>query len=175
MMSNNNNLPPARTYKRLIAMVYDCFLVFAVLMFASAIPLVFTGGEAMASSNPFMSVYLLLVIFVFFAWFWTRSGQTLGMQAWKIKLVRQDESLISWQQSLARFALAIPAWSVFTVGIIIMLRADKIEAGSMLNKLTFVPAWVYILVGIIWLVIDNLPNNWREKLTHTHVVQLPKN
>ncbi len=30
------------------------------------------------------------------------------------------------------------------------------------------------LLGLLWLGIDNWPNGWRERMTHTRVVLLPK-
>ncbi len=173
-MSNSAAIVYAKTYKRLIAMIYDGTLALAVLMFAAAIPLFFSGGEAIKSANIFMSSYLLLVLFIFFAWFWTRSGQTLGMQAWRIKLVQKDQTLISWQQAALRFLLAIPAWSVMILAITLSIAADKITSDATLAMFGFMPGWAYLCIGAIWLLLDNIPGNLREKLSGTCVIQLPK-
>lgn len=82
------NLPTASLVKQLAAMLYDSLLIFAVLFFASAIALVFNQGEAIESS-PLFSLYLLLVLFTYYAWFWIKSGQTLGMRVWKIRIVSE--------------------------------------------------------------------------------------
>ena len=68
-------------------MVYDSLLIFAVLFFATAIALLFNHGEAIVSSTWF-SLYLLFMLYSYYAWFWQKSGQTLGMRVWKIRLVR---------------------------------------------------------------------------------------
>lgn len=52
----------------------------------------------------------------FYLWFWTRSGQTLGMIAWRIKLVNEQEQLVSWPQGLVRFFAAWPAFFLFGLG-----------------------------------------------------------
>jgi len=49
---------------------------------------------------------MLLSAYLFFAWFWTHSGQTLGMQAWKLRVQNADGSAISYKQSLIRFVTA---------------------------------------------------------------------
>ncbi|WBA88892.1 RDD family protein [Endozoicomonas sp. GU-1] len=54
----------------------------------------------------------------FFGFFWTRSGQTLGMQAWRIKVVSSDNHLISPWQSVIRFLIAIPALSLAGIGLL---------------------------------------------------------
>ncbi len=56
-------------------MLYDSFLILAVLFLASAIAMIFNHGEAI-ESNAWFSLYLLLTVFTFYAWFWQKTGQT---------------------------------------------------------------------------------------------------
>ncbi len=49
---------------------------------------------------------MVISAFSFFSWFWTHSGQTLGMQAWKVKVQNADGSTISLSQCLIRFLIA---------------------------------------------------------------------
>ncbi len=49
----------------------------------------------------------LLTTMAFFSWFWLKNGQTLGMQAWRIKLVRFDGSAPNPLQLVLR-CLAAP-------------------------------------------------------------------
>lgn len=173
--TEQNTTCDASTVKRLIVMIYDSFIAAAILMFTSAFSLIFTGGEAPAHTSVFISLFLLLVLFVFFAWFWTRSGQTLGMQAWRLKLIpTAHEGDISWPQAALRFLSALPAWAVLILAIVLSFRADDPGANPILNQLTAIPGWVYYLIAALWLVIDNRPGNWREKITATRVIQLQK-
>ena len=41
---------------------------------------------------------IVLTIFFFFSWFWIKNGQTLGMQAWRIKLISTDGKNIYLKQ-----------------------------------------------------------------------------
>jgi len=54
--------------------------------------------------------------FGFYLWFWTHSGQTLGMIAWNIKLVTMDNHLIGPRQAAIRFIVAWPAFFLFGLG-----------------------------------------------------------
>ena len=97
---------PAGLFRRIAAMVYDSLLVFAVLYFAT-VPLLFlTRGEAVAPSEYTYVIYLLAVAFLFFGWFWTHGGQTLGMRAWRIRVLAPDGTPITWTQALKRFLAA---------------------------------------------------------------------
>ncbi|MCP5419713.1 MAG: RDD family protein [Gammaproteobacteria bacterium] len=92
--------------RRLGAMVYDLLLLCAVLFIATAALLPFTGGHAIARGNSLYSSYLLLIWFVFYGWFWTHGGQTLGMRAWKMRLLQSDGRAVTWQAAGVRFLLA---------------------------------------------------------------------
>jgi uncharacterized RDD family membrane protein YckC len=47
---------------------------------------------------------LLLVIVLFFSVFWTWSGQTVGMLAWRLRVERSDGALLTWRDALLRLA-----------------------------------------------------------------------
>ncbi|CDI00936.1 putative RDD domain containing protein [Candidatus Competibacter denitrificans Run_A_D11] len=105
-------LPRARLPRRLAAILYDSLLLAGVLLVASALALAIAvavwGGETVTlhdplRSNPFFSMYLLLVCFLFYGGFWVHGGQTLGMRAWRIQVRRYDGNGIGWWQALARF------------------------------------------------------------------------
>ncbi|MCL6415887.1 RDD family protein [Aestuariirhabdus sp. Z084] len=119
-------LPNAPLWRRFAAMFYDGLLVIALSMLITAL---YIGVRVMASGSQateqqlnntqgdaFLTSLLFIVIFAFFATFWTRSGQTLGMQAWKIRIQNDDGSLISLWQSLLRYLVAIPSLLLFGGG-----------------------------------------------------------
>ena len=107
--------PPASLLKQFAAMLYDSFLIFALLFFATAIALVFNRGEAIESS-PFFSFYLLLTVFTFYAWFWHKSGQTLGMRAWKIRIVSEFGGNPSWGVCYLRLIFSLLSLLCFGLG-----------------------------------------------------------
>jgi len=101
-----HDCPPASLLKQFAAMLYDSLLIFAVLFFATAIVIIFNRGEAIESS-PWFSLYLLFILFSFYALFWHRSGQTLGMRAWKIRIVSESGGNPGWGSSYLRLAFAL--------------------------------------------------------------------
>jgi uncharacterized RDD family membrane protein YckC len=63
-----------------------------------------------------LQLYLLLIAFAFFGWFWVHGGQTLGMRAWRLRLVSADGGPVSWKQAAIRFAAALLSWSCLGLG-----------------------------------------------------------
>lgn len=105
-LSSPPALRPASLWRRLAALLYDSLLLLGVLFLATALLLPLTGGAAIPAYQPLFQVYLLCVSFGFFTYFWRRGGQTLGMQAWHIRLVNQAGGAISLRQALLRFSIA---------------------------------------------------------------------
>jgi uncharacterized RDD family membrane protein YckC len=122
-----NTISPAPGLaRRLAAMLYDSLLLAALWFVATALLLAVTAGRLSDPSRPPWMLYilqlsLLLVTFLFFAGFWTQGGQTLGMRAWRLKLVSTSGGPISWKQAAGRFAAAIPSVGFLGFGILWML------------------------------------------------------
>jgi uncharacterized RDD family membrane protein YckC len=107
--------------RRFGAMLYDALLVIALLMIVTAAFLPLTGGEAITFERvgAFEYVYRLMllgVVVAFFGVFWTRRGQTLGMAAWRLRLVRADGAPVTWRDVLARLAGACASWLALGLG-----------------------------------------------------------
>ena len=101
---------------RIAIACYDALLLLAVLFLATALVLPFNSGHAFSSDQFLYPLYLLTVSFLFYGWFWTHGGQTLGLRTWKIKLCRFDGGPVSWGQAGLRFVFAILSWGCFGLG-----------------------------------------------------------
>ena len=130
-MSNSPSL-----WRRLAAVFYDFLLLLGILFFATALILPFNAGQAV-TKNLFYSIYLLLISFIFYGWFWTHGGQTLGLRAWKLQVLTIDKQPISWKQALLRFVSAILSWSVLGVGFFwLLLNKERYCWHDLLSKTT---------------------------------------
>lgn len=90
-------------------------LLLGILFFATAALLPLRGGEAFQPGDLGFSAYLLGIAFLFFGWFWTHGGQTLGMRAWKIRLCSKDGGPVGWKQAGLRFSAALFGLGLFPV------------------------------------------------------------
>jgi len=93
-------------------MFYDSLLLLALLMIVTALFLLTTGGEAIdPRTQPVLEfiyrLVLLLLIVGFFGVSWTRSGQTLGMATWRLRVEREDGRRLTWGDTLRRLGWAL--------------------------------------------------------------------
>ena len=68
-MNSNANAPPGYTglIRRLMAIIYDLFLLIALLFIATSVAMIFNNGQAIEPGNPlypFYIIYLLTISFV---------------------------------------------------------------------------------------------------------------
>lgn len=171
----NQNIDQLQTQapviKRLLAIIYDSFLFIAVLFLAMALLLLISGGHQFQAGNPLITVYLLVISYVFFGWFWTHGGQTLGMRAWKLRVLQENGSPVSWQQAALRFITALPAWILFLIGL--SLAAEiPLDSHPWLQALDQLPGWLILIIAIAWLLFDQRPNGWRDKISGTRIIKL---
>ena len=104
--------------RRFVAMFYDAFLLAAVLLVASFVAVAINGGEPIPPGNILLTTYFIVVAFLFFAWFWIHGGQTLGMRAWRFKVLRDDGQPLTWADALKRFLLSIVSLLPFGLGFL---------------------------------------------------------
>jgi len=126
--TSNETIVYAGIFRRLFAIFYDCFLLIAILFIVGYISIALNSGEAVESENPLhlMFVFTLVsVSYLYFGWFWTHGGQTLGMQTWRIRLQNENKTPISWKQVTQRYVTAVFSWSCFGLGFIWLLFTKK--------------------------------------------------
>lgn len=121
--------------KRLGAMFYDFMLalsfVIVVGFFSMVVVMSIFSIDNVEAGSPvakFFFPYLLLLFFVFYGWFWTHGGQTLGMRAWKLKLVGENNIRITWGQAFFRFCYAIISWIPLGAGYLWVIVDKKKQA-----------------------------------------------
>jgi uncharacterized RDD family membrane protein YckC len=92
--------------RRLAAMVYDTLLVIALVAVVNAVALMVvvrvTAGEQQVLNAHLVQLLTALSVVGFFSLFWLKNGQTLGMQAWRIKLVDFSGGPPSFGRTLLR-------------------------------------------------------------------------
>ncbi|MDH5446081.1 MAG: RDD family protein [Gammaproteobacteria bacterium] len=160
----------AGVLRQLISSFYDGLLLLAVLLIATALTVPLTQAGLISPDNPLISLYLLLVCFLFFAWFWVHGGQTLGMHVWHIRIEQFDGSLISWKQASIRFLSGLPAWGILVLCLVRFYVPETFQIKFFpAGLISLNPTWL-LIIGSIWLVIDHWDVSWRDKISGTHMI-----
>lgn len=119
--SINTELRYAGLFRRLLAIFYDSFLLLAILFVVTAIANALNHGKAIEPGNVFYPLYVLIILllsYLYFAWFWINGGQSLGMKTWRIKLQDGEGKNIDWKTAAIRFFSAIISWAVIGLGFL---------------------------------------------------------
>lgn len=119
-------LPTANLLRRLAALIYDAFLLFAIsLAYAFLlliIKIIFNGTQNPEEIQPgpilqwlsFIGWLLALGSYYFICW--RKQGQTLGMKSWRLKLQQADGSLATPEQCIKRSILATVSLGALGIG-----------------------------------------------------------
>ncbi len=163
-------LPPATALKRALAIIYDGLISIAVLLVATWSYTMVAGWltgwdryEQMAeagqlSGDPGLTFTLFLILYLFFAYFWTRIGQTLGMQVWRIRIENLDGTSVNWTQALRRYVTAA------AVIFLTLLASHYLGAATLFLTIPAIIALFYPINGL----------SVTDRLSDSVVVSVPK-
>lgn len=138
---------PATLTYRLLAVLYDAMPLAALWFATAALGLLLRGGEPVTPNTPAAGLEfgaMLLTSLGYLGISWRRGGQTLGMRAWRLRLLDQDGAeTVSWAQLAIRFVVAIA--SLMALGL-----------------------------GFLWSLLDSERRTWHDLASRTVLVRLPK-
>jgi uncharacterized RDD family membrane protein YckC len=106
-------------------MLYDALILLGLLIVAGAVALPFGNVQKVAFQDFWFTLWLLVVCFAYLAGCWRYGGMTLGMRAWRIRLISADDRKVSWLRCLMRFLVGILSLGVFGLGILWALGDAK--------------------------------------------------
>jgi len=109
-MAPGGPLPPGSIVpgigRRLLATLYEALLAFATAFFAGMAFYGATQGRLSGDVRLLFQVYLFLVLGIYFITCWSRGGQTLPMQTWRMRIVQRDGAPVGVGRAALRYALA---------------------------------------------------------------------
>ncbi len=113
--------------RRFAALIYDGLLLIAVLMPYTWVVVLIHGGAVTQASGRLVWWAFRTGAFAitagYFVLNWTRSGQTLGMRAWRLRTLSDAGRPLRVGQAVARFLWGLAAWAPFGLGVL-WLYAD---------------------------------------------------
>lgn len=149
--------PTPKFRRRLLSLIYEFFLLLAVLMIAGVVfHLIIRDTEA-AYFMPLFQCYLLIVMGTYFVWFWTHGGQTLAMQTWKMRVVAVDGNKLEMRQAIVRYLLVVSIVLLPTVAGVLLLDVAGV---------------LFFFVGFMWALFDRDRQFLHDRLARTRVVNV---
>ena len=160
----SNTLPPASLKSRLMAMVYEAMLLFAVLFAATLLFSTLLEQRHALYRRDDLQYWLFVVLGIYFCWFWRHGGQTLAMKTWRIQVLTRDGAPLSWTRAVPRYVLA---WLWFLPGL---------AAARYLNAQGWMLVALPTLNMLLWALavfLDRDRQFLHDRLAGTRIIQLP--
>lgn len=111
---------PCGLLRRLLVMAYDAVAVVTLLLVVTAVMLLTPLRDQVAFRDATPTVIDFLVWFFYLAWCWRHGGVTLGMRAWRVRLVNDRGSDRAappgWGQCLVRYGVSLVSAAALAAG-----------------------------------------------------------
>ena len=152
--------------RRVIAMVYEAFLLIAVEALAVFIYIFVTGNRQDPLFQHGLKVFLFVITGLYFTWCWRDSGHTLAMKTWRIKVVTPGHARLPWRVAVVRY---LAAWGWFAPALIVCAAFGLHAKADIAIALALgVAAWA----ATAWLDPDR--QFLHDRLAGTRQIGLPK-
>ncbi len=158
-------LPSPSRWRRFLCMLYEGILLFGIVFGVLLIFDFLTQSRHALFLRDARQVVLFLSIGLYFLLCWRRTGQTLPMKTWHMRLQMPDGTKPSWPRAFARYLLAwlLPLITAFFLQVIAILTQQ---------------AWVTLLIVFtpltlfIWTWFDKDQLFLHDRLAGTRIVDL---
>lgn len=118
---SEHNYPTASLMRRLAALMYDGLVLIALYI---VVGFVVVGLAAAANNGEPPGAFpaavnfslMFCICFFYYSTSWRRGGQTIGMKAWRIKLVSDESDRIKLSQCMLRTGIGFFSLIIFGAG-----------------------------------------------------------
>lgn len=104
-----------------MASLYELLILVAIWMLVTWLYVSLFGDATHGAKRQWLQLLLWVITGVYFVMCWVKTGQTLAMQAWKMRIVGQDGQLLNARQAVLRYVLASVLTLMFGLTFLYML------------------------------------------------------
>ena len=167
-----NALPSPQFWRRVSCCLYEQLVLLGVIALTFLVPNLLLGilfGVALPSWLTF--IYLYAVLGIYFVWYWTKSGQTLAMQTWRVRMIAHNGYQPTKRQAFWRYVFG----SLWLIPCVFLQWAFHLEKWQIIEMLFTVALFIWPLS--IYLDRQNKlrRQSLPDRLAGTRLVELPKN
>jgi len=119
-LQTNSQAPSIR--RRISVTLYEMLILLGVWAIGYLVPSLLLGMLLDVKVPNWVAFGHVYVLFGwYFTWYWTKTGQTLAMQTWKVRMVDENELPLKRNRALIRYAIST-LWLFPTVLIYILFK-----------------------------------------------------
>jgi uncharacterized RDD family membrane protein YckC len=170
--SELNALPSPGFWRRISCCLYEQLVLLGVVAFTFLLPNLGLGilfGVSLPSWLTFL--YLYSVLGIYFVWYWTKSGQTLAMQTWRVRMITANGFNLTRRQAMWRYVYG----SLWIVPCVLIQWTFHLEKWQIIEMLFTVALFIWPLSTFLdrrnRLSRQSIP----DRLAGSRLVELPKN
>jgi len=104
--------------RRTACAIYETLILAALVLIATFPYLAFAGDSTSGARRHVLQAYVLVVVGAYFVAFWTRSGQTLAMKTWHIRIESATGGPVSVARAVRRYFFAWVSAAAFGLGFL---------------------------------------------------------
>ena len=129
--------------RRMSCFMYEGVLLFGVVWAAGMVYSLVTGQRHAMTGQTGMQFVQFLVLGAYFVWFWSRTGQTLPMQTWNIRVVTVTGAPLTRLRAACRYLVA---WLWFLPALLAASLAN-IRGGLAVSVILLAGVLTYALLS----------------------------
>jgi len=160
---------PSRTpslRRRMASFTYEALLLFGLGLIPGALGAMWVArsGQASLQSDTALRLFAFFFFGAYFVWCWSRRGQTLAMQTWRISVVGPDGAPPSRGRALFRYVACCAFWFL---------------PAALVTRVWQLPPWASLSVtaaGVALYALSALaePSRqfWHDRLSRTRLVDV---
>jgi uncharacterized RDD family membrane protein YckC len=127
--------------RRIASFVYEGVLLFGVVMLAGFLFSSITQQRHALQGMRGLQVFMFIVLGVYFVWFWAKTGQTLAMKTWHVRLVDKAGQPVTRARAIMRYVLS---W-IWFVPALAVAEFSGARAGA--------PLWGWMFAGVLLIAV----------------------
>ena len=165
-------LPAPQFWRRVSCCLYEQLVLLGVIAFTFLVPNLGLGilfGVSLPSWLTFL--YLYSVLGIYFVWYWTKSGQTLAMQTWRIRMIAANGFNLTRRQAIWRYVYG----SLWIVPCVFLQWIFHLEKWQIIEMLFAVALFIWPLSIFLDGRSTSLRQSLPDRLANSRLVELPKN
>ena len=126
------NAAPPGLARRFAAFLYEGVLLFGVVFFAGFLYSVLTRQQHALQGRVGLALCLFIVLGLYFVGFWTRSGQTLAMKTWHLRVTDAIGRPLGWGRAVLRYVFS---WLWFLPALVSVWALGLHSGGAIIGAL----------------------------------------